>query len=88
MSAGRIPGPAPSARITIGADEADVYWTPQCGQIPVPGTAGVILGWTVDAQAVVLTCTSLEWLDDLESAIQIARAQGIVQAGMTLAARP
>ena len=77
-------GGAPCARITIGRDEADVYWTPQPGQVPVPGAAAVILGWTVDGQPVILATTSIAWLDDLEQAIQLARAQGIVEAGMTV----
>lgn len=79
-------GPAPSAHISIGADGGDLYWTPQAGQVPVPGTAAIILGWTVDGQAVTLATTSLAWLDDLESAVQLARAQGIVEAGMTVPA--
>ncbi len=84
----RPPG-EPSARITLGPCEGgDLYWSPIAGQVPVEGTAAVILGWTVDGQPVVLATTSLEWLDELESAIRHARAQGIVQAGMTLAAAP
>lgn len=76
---------APSARLTTGPYEGgDLYWTPQAGQVPVPGTAAVILGYTVDGQPVILATTSIEWLDDLESAIQVARAQGIVEAGMAV----
>lgn len=78
---------APAARISFGLREGgDLYETPQPGKVPVPGTAGIILGWTVDYQPVILAVTSLEWLDDLEEAIQRARAQGIVQAGMTVRA--
>lgn len=79
-------GTAPAAYITVGPDGGDLYWTPTAGQVPVPGTAGIILGWTVDGQAVTLATTSLAWLDDLESAVRVARAQGIVEAGMTVPA--
>lgn len=89
MGAGQPKAPgrtAPSAHITVGPDGGDLYWTPTAGQVPVPGTAGIILGWTVDGQAVTLATTSLAWLDDLESAVRVARAQGIVEAGMTVPA--
>ena len=75
---------APSAHLETGRyGGGDLYGTPRPGQVPVPGTAAVILGHTIDGQAVILATTSLEWLDDLETAIQQARARGIVQAGMT-----
>lgn len=74
---------APSARITTGRHEGgDLYWTPQAGKVPVPGTAAVILGYTAAGQPVILATTSVGWLDDLEAAIRVARAQGIVEAGM------
>lgn len=78
----------PPARLETGRREGgDLYGTPRVGQVPVPGTAAVILGYTIDGQAVILATTRLEWLIALETAAREAAAQGIVEAGMTLAAR-
>jgi len=75
--------PVPAALVAIGLrDGGDLYGTPRAGQHSVPGTAGIILGYTVDGQPVIIATTSLEWLDDLVAAAQHARARGIVQAGM------
>lgn len=49
-----------------------------------PGAAAVILGWTPAGEPLFLTVTTIEWLDDLAEAIQVARAQGIVEAGMAV----
>lgn len=77
----------PHTRISTGWREGgDLYGTPRAGQVPVPGTAAVILGITIDGLPVTLATTSIEWLDALESAIQVARAQGIAEAGMKLVA--
>jgi len=79
------PAAGPAARIGIGRHGGgDLYWSPQCGKVPVIGTAAVILGWTVDGFPVTLVTASLEWLDDLEAAVRNARAQGIVEAGMAV----
>ena len=72
-----------AAQMSLGSRVSmDLYGDPEAGQVPVPGTAAFILGWTVDLLPVVVVSPSLEWLDALEYAIQVARAQGIVQAGM------
>ncbi len=81
------PPAEPSARLTLGPHEGgDLYWSPIAGQVPVEGTAAVILGWTVDGQPVVLATTSLAWLDELISALQVERAQAIVRCGMKVPA--
>jgi hypothetical protein len=51
---------------------------------PEPGAASIILGWDRHGDPVILTATSIEWLDDLEAAVQAARAQGIVEADMAV----
>ena len=72
-----------AAQMSLGSRvSVDLYGDPEAGQVPVAGTAAFILGWTVDLLPVVVVSPSLEWLDALEYAIQAARAQGIVQAGM------
>ena len=72
-----------AAQMSLGSRiSMDLYGEPEAGKIPVPGTAAVILGRTIEGRPVVLVSPSLEWLDALESAIQVARAQGVVEAGM------
>jgi hypothetical protein len=51
--------------------------------VAAPGEVSVILGTTMSGLPIIVTATSLEWLDDLEEAIREARAAGVVQAGMT-----
>ena len=76
-------GTAPlAAQMSLGRVSMDLYGEPEPGKVPVPGTAAFILGHTIDMLPVVVVSPSLEWLDALEYAIQAARAQGIVQAGM------
>ena len=76
-----------AAQMSLGSRASmDLYGAPSAGQVPVPGTAAFILGETVDLLPVVVVSPSLEWLDALEYAIQAARAQGIVEAGMSLCA--
>jgi hypothetical protein len=48
--------------------------------------ATVILGWTPAGEPVLLTASTVTWLDYLAEAIQVARAQGIVEAGMEVPA--
>jgi hypothetical protein len=73
----------PSAAIAIGETGSGLYGSPVAAEDTVPGAAGVILGFTYSGLPVVLAVTSLEWLDDLEAAVRLARARGIISAGMT-----
>jgi hypothetical protein len=74
----------PSAALSVGDLSAfGLHGTPVAAQDTVPGAVGIILGFTPNSQPVIIGITSLEWLDDLEAAVQAARARGIVQAGMT-----
>ena len=70
---------APSARLVIHGHGCNLYRVPAAAAAE-PGAARVFLGNTISGLPVAITVTSLEWLDELESAIQVARAQFIVQA--------
>ena len=74
----------PSAALAVGDSSAALHGTPLAEQTAVPLAAGILLGRTCGGVPVRLAATSLEWLDDLEAAIQIARARGIIEAGMTV----
>jgi hypothetical protein len=82
------PGPRASAVIRVGDHAPALLLGAPVAVPPGPGAAGVILGWTGHGDPVYLQATSLEWLDDLESAVQVARAQGVIESGMTLAVTP
>ena len=72
-----------AAQMSLGSRiSIDLYGEPRAGQVPVPGTAAIIIGRTIEGRPLVVVSPSLEWLDGLESAIQVARAQAIVEAGM------
>lgn len=80
-------GSTRAAVLTLGDGmAAGLYFTPVAAGDGPPGSAAVILGWTGMGKPVTLAAGSLEWLDDLEAAIQQARAQAIVAA--ELAATP
>jgi hypothetical protein len=73
---------APPARVDLGGGYS-------CGLRGIPaapaaadGTVTIVLGALPSGRPLVITVTSLEWLDDLESAVQVARARGVVEAGM------
>jgi hypothetical protein len=74
----------PSAALSVGDLAAfGLHGTPVAAEATVPGAVGVILGYTANGKPVIIGITSLEWLGDLAEAVQVARARGIVQAGMT-----
>ena len=77
---------APSARLDMGFGTrgVGVHRTPVAAPVTEPGQVAIILGTLPSGLPVTLTVTSLEWLDDLESAIQAARAAGVIEAGMKL----
>jgi hypothetical protein len=83
--AARIPPGVPSARIGYGiSHRAGLYGTPAALPVTRRGEIRIALGQLPSGRTAELTVTSLEWLDDLESAIQAARAAAVVQGGMTL----
>lgn len=75
------PAGPPSARMSIAGNGMNLYGIPRV-VIAEPGEATIRLAVAPSGAPVDITTASLEWLDDLESAIQVARAQGIVEAGM------
>jgi hypothetical protein len=77
---------AASARLDTGTGHPmGVHRTPAAAPVTTPGEITIVLGTTPSGLPVTLAVTSLEWLDDLESAIRQARAAGVVEAGMRLA---
>lgn len=73
--------PAP-ARVDLGGGYAcNLYGIPA---VPATADGKVIIevGRLPSGRPLTIAVTSVEWLDDLESAIQVARARGIVEAGM------
>lgn len=71
---------AASARLYIAGHGMGVHRTPHApDDAGHPGHAVIELGVTPSGLPVILTASSAEWLDDLESAVQVARARLIVQ---------
>jgi excisionase family DNA binding protein len=72
--------PRASARIRFGTKSAAALCgTPEAAP-GTPGEAAVILGQNTAGGDIILAASSLEWLDDLESAIQAARARFVIAA--------
>lgn len=72
-----------SATLKIGAGSGyALHFTAEPAKDNNPGSTTIIIGYTPGGKPVTLTVTSIGWLDDLESAIQAARAAGIVQGDM------
>lgn len=72
---------APAARICLGEVGTVLYRTPVSAAASA-GKVTILLGYAPSGTPVTLESASLDWLDDLESAIQVARAAGIVEAGL------
>lgn len=74
---------APAAQMSIGSISVGVglYGTPRAGAVPVAGTVALLLGDTDEGRPVIVVAPSLEWLDQLESAIQVERARAVLEAG-------
>jgi MerR family regulatory protein len=84
--ASRHAGFSSSASVQAGAGVVlHLDLTPVPAEVTEPGHVMVVLGWTRTGKPVTLTVTSLEWLDDLEFAIQAARAAGVVEGEMAVA---
>ena len=78
---------ATAARIDFGCG----YWTglyrkPMAMPAGTPGHITLVLAELHSGHAVLIDVTDLAWLDQLESAVQAARAAGVVEAGMRLEA--
>jgi hypothetical protein len=72
----------PPARVDLGGG----YF---CGLYGIPaapaaadGSVTIELGRLPSGRPLFITVTSLEWLDDLASALQVAQARAVVEAGM------
>lgn len=77
------PNTPASATIAFGSWPTSLHGIPAVADADTPGYVTIVLGsLSHSSLPVFLTVSSLEWLDDLESAVQIARARGIVSAGM------
>ncbi len=73
-----------AARIDLGSGySCNLYSVPAAPPVTAPGRIALVLGTMPSGRPLVVTVTSLEWLDDLESAVQMARARAIVEADMT-----
>lgn len=78
--------PAAAARVDLGGGyECGLRGRPSAQPVTRLGTVTVQLGLLPSGRPLTVAVTSLEWLDDLEFAIQAARAAGVVEAGMSLA---
>lgn len=75
--------PAAAARVDLYGYSCNLYPAPSALPVTSPGVVTLILGNLPSGRPLAVTVTSLEWLDDLESAVRAARARAIVEAGMT-----
>ena len=86
------PNTPPPARIDFGCGYyTGLYRKPVALPVAIddpPGQVTLILGELHSGHPARITVTDLAWLDQLESAIQAARAEGVVEAGMRLAVQP
>lgn len=71
-----------SAHLAIGdghGQRVPLNRTP-VADVTAPGRPRLILGWSNGGAPIILHVCSLEWLDDLEDAIQAIRDRGRLQA--------
>ncbi len=74
----------PAARIDLGSGySCNLYGVPAAPAAAGPGKVTLVLGALPSGRPIAITVTSLQYLDDLESAVQMARARAVVEAGMT-----
>ena len=80
---------AASARVDLGAGYAcSLHRKPMAMPVTGPGMVTLALGELPSGRLLTITVTDLAYLDLLESAIQAARAEGVIEAGMTLGVAP
>ena len=80
------PPRTPSARVGMHRYACNLYRKPMAMPVTGPGQVTLILGELPSGDPLTITVTDLAYLDLLESAIQAARAGGVIEAGMTLGA--
>jgi hypothetical protein len=79
----------PAARVDFGAGYfAGLFYRPSVLPAHEPGHVTLVLGNLPSGREARIDVTDLAWLDALESAIQVARAEGVIEAGMRLAVTP
>ena len=79
----------PPARVDLGSGySCNLYRKPMAMPVTEPGKVVLALGEMPSGRLLTITVLDLEYLDRLESAVQAARAAGVVEAGMHLAVRP
>lgn len=85
-----MPDPSkPAARVTLGSGHScGLHRTPRAMPVTAPGSVTLVLGELPSGSPLLVEVTDLAWLTGLESAVQVAIGEGVVEAGMPLAARP
>ena len=80
---------APAARVDLGSGyHCALTRSPRAMPVTAPGKVTLILGELPSGRPLLVEITDLAWLTSLESAIQVAIGEGVVEAGMPLAGRP
>ena len=84
-----MPDPSnPAARVDgTGGYSCGLYRTPRALPVTAPGKVTLVLGELPSGRPLLVEVTDLAWLEALESAIQVAIGEGVIEAGMPLAAR-
>jgi hypothetical protein len=78
-----------AARVDFGSGYyCGLHRTPRAMPVTEPGKVTLILGELPSGRPLLIEITDLAWLASLESAIQVAIGEGVIEAGMTLAVRP
>ena len=77
---------APAARMDFGCGYfTGLYRVPRVMPVTEPGRVAMILAELHSGRPVRVEVTDLSWLVSLESAVQVAIGEGVVEAGMPLA---
>ena len=77
------------ARVDFGSGySCGLYRTPRAMPVTVPGKVTLVLGELPSGRPLLVEVTDLAWLAALESAVQVAIGEGVIEAGMPLAVRP
>lgn len=80
---------AAQARVDLGGGYwATLYRTPRALPVTEAGKVTLILGELPSGRPLLVEVTDLAYLTSLESAVQVAIGEGVVEAGMKLAVRP
>lgn len=80
---------APQARVDFGSGySCGLHRTPRAMPVTAPGKVTLHLGELPSGRPLLVEVTDLAWLTALESAVQVAIGEGVIEAGMPLAVRP